>query len=82
MTQFVSNPFAVLGKSDPTSATPSADSLPTSAAPSIGEQKKSADSATPSHPSLTFLHSLGVFLESDLLPLLPQIALAILERKL
>jgi hypothetical protein len=96
--QYVSNPFQVLGVSDPPSAnvasTPPLAGTATSAAnpsslPSaadldkeIEEQKAALKTSQPSHSHLHFLHSIGRFFLDDALPIALQIGLPILERKI
>jgi hypothetical protein len=90
-TQFVSNPFQVLGVSDSPepSAAPvapvsgSVDTVKPVVVAAPPAEKKSADgSMTPSHPHLTFLHELGKVLLDDVLTAVLQIGVPILERKL
>lgn len=98
MTQFISNPFQVLGVSDVDSQKPSVpiatsvetavsgefDRSASNATPKIIEaaQAAKAAGATPTGPHTSWLHNFGEFLLSDILPIVLQIGLPILERKI
>lgn len=71
---YVSNPFQVLGKSDPPEVTPSTVAQAVETATPVVEKK--------SHEFLTFLHHCGTFLVDSVLPLALQIGIPILERKI
>ena len=102
-TEYISNPFQVLGKSDapepsaapvaPASgsvaiAAPAAAPVASEGRPAALETiKTEAGEITPadlkpSHKALTFLHAVGSFMLKDVLPLVLQVGVPILEKRI